>query len=173
MTNLNTLLAADETMEAQAELHWIHIAKGFLWLLGLSIGGITLDSILINGLERYGTLTNPMGLSMIEWLGITGGVLIFSLYYFGYISTFIWVTNRRIIYKTGLIFIKIKETDLQEIKEQRVNQGWFGSLLDYGYIYMNCRFVENLQLPEVKDPLSCMKAVYKAREHLVREVVVQ
>ena len=182
MTKLRRMLSENEKILGRAQLHWIHICKGLIWFFLLSGFGIFFDHFIVT--EELLYFLHPdianifgyrmvLGISTFEWICIGGGFALFLVYYFKYTSTYIWLTSRRIIYKTGLIFVKIKETDLQEIKEERVDQGWFGSILDYGAVVLDCRFVEDLHLPEIDDPLGFMKVVYKAREHLSKEAAIE
>ena len=182
MIPIEDMLSEDEEVIVQAELHWIYISTGFLWFFTLALPGVLFDDFMLKMMDYFGELpdiydilgyTIILHISLFEMICIIGGGLVFLVYYLKYISTFVWVTSKRIIYKTGLIFVKIKETDLQEIKEERVDQGWFGSFLDYGAVYLDCRFVADLQLPEIRDPLRFMKAVYKAREHLGHQIIIE
>lgn len=171
MKSIKNMLASDERITGIAELHWIYIAQGLLWFFSFSAIGYFFENFIISVERANGFL---IGYSYVyEWLFFCSGLLMFLVYAFKYVSTYIWVTDRRIIYKTGLIFIKIKETDLQEIKEERVNQGWFGALFDYGSVYMDCRFVQDLQLPAIKNPLKFMKIVFESRENIARDVVIE
>lgn len=107
--------------------------------------------------------TFVMSVSLFEWLCIGGGAIIFFVYFFKYISTEILLTDKRILYKTGLVAVKAEELELQEVKEEKVNHGLFGYLLNYGAIHLDCRFVKDLDLPVVGHPIRLMKAIYKER----------
>lgn len=179
MTHLKRMLADDEKPMGGTRLHWIYTFNGAFWFLVLSLFGIFLDDILWRytglSLANFPLFSKDFFglLSWFELMCIVSGFIIFMMYGLKYVSTVIWVTDKRLIYKTGLIFIKIKETDLQEVKEEKVDQGWFGSILDYGAVHMDCRFVHDIDLPNVRDPLKFIKTVYKAREHIGREVVIE
>jgi hypothetical protein len=38
---------------------------------------------------------------------------------------------------------------------------------------MDCRFVQDLQIPEIDNPFPFMKTVFEAREHITRDVVIE
>jgi hypothetical protein len=109
MKKISNILSQDERILGRARLHWIYMAKGLLWLITISGTGLFFDHLIHKEEDTYffhPDMTNLIGHSIImnasefAWLCVGAGVLVFLLYYFKYISTLIWVTNKRLIYKT-------------------------------------------------------------------------
>ena len=180
MSYIQNILSEDEKLIWRAHLHWVYMAKGFLWLFLFSIIGILFDYFLWQNTGRY---TAPesvhilgrniiINISLFEWICVAGGIMLFLVYYLKYISTEILLTDKRILYKTGLIAVKAEELELQEIKEEKVNHGWFGYTLGYGTVHLDCRFVDDLDLPVIGNPTGFIKALYKERSHNKEAAVV-
>ncbi len=171
MSYVENIRSDAEKLVWRANLHWVYIVTGFMWFFLMSSIGMVFDYWLWKEGAAYISTesihvlgqTFLMHISLFEWICVIGGILVFFVYYFKYISTEILLTDKRLLYKTGLIAVRAEELELQEIKEERVNHGWFGSLLGYGTVHLDCRFVEDLDLPVIGNPTGFMKALYTAR----------
>ena len=74
-------------------------------------------------------------------------------------STHVMVSDRRIIYKTGLVSRRMEEIAARRIAEVNVAQSVMGRMLDYGTIRINDVGSGAIQLPNLDDPLSLKKAI--------------
>jgi hypothetical protein len=101
--------------------------------------------------------------SVLFWMPTALGVVMFFFYFLMMISPEVGLTSRRIIYKRGLIFVDVKEVDLEEIKAADVNNGWFGRFLNYGYVVLDARFVTGVDLPAIAKPYRFVNALNEAR----------
>lgn len=164
----------DERIILLARLHWIYLATGFLWMAGLSVLGAALEYLLwiyfgssapfreqeILGLH----ISSQTPFMIILFSGC--GVMIFVLHAMKMFATEIALTNQRIIYKTGLIFVEVEEIDLVEIRAEHVHHGMLGRFLGYGRLQLDSRFVGDIHLPAVKKPYRLVKAMHTARSKI-------
>ncbi len=173
MAFITRLVGPDEKLIGIARLHWIYGVKGLMWLGGsIALGGA------INWALRYalgGALmsTAAGGLLTIGnaafWICLILGLSLFVFYFIMMLATEIGLTNRRVIYKTGLIFVKTEGIDLEEIKGAFVDNEVFGRLLNYGTIKFDSRFVQDMNLPAVADPYRFVKALNDQRSTMKDE----
>ena len=168
------ITGADERIIMLARLHWIYIVSGFFWMLGLLLLGQGLDYLLwvyfgstvpFSGQEilgiRFGAQT-PVMLLMFGGCGI----MMFILSLIKALATEIALTNQRLIYKTGLIFVEVEELDLVEVRAEYVHHGLLGRFLGYGRVRLDSRFVGDITLPAIKKPYRLIKAMHTARSRL-------
>lgn len=169
------LTGPDERMILLARLHWIYGLTGFLWMAGLVALGMGLDGFLWRHfgstipfyvVDVLGTGVSP-DLPVMLFLFGGCGVMIFVMYMIKMLATEVALTNERIIYKTGLIFVEVDELDLVEIRSERVHHGFLGRFLGYGSIRLDSRFVGDVSLPAVKKPYRLIKALHKARSKIL------
>lgn len=162
MAFIHKIVGPDEKLVGIARLHWIYAAKGIAWLLGLMASGIIIRAQLANILD--GGLM-PIG-NAVFWIGTLVGAIFFLFYTIKMLSTELGLTTKRCIYKRGWIFVDVREVDLEEIKSSSVDNGILGRILNYGYIYMDARFIEDVGLPAISDPYRYTKAMNTVRSKL-------
>jgi hypothetical protein len=170
MAFINKIIGPDEKLVGISSIHWMYAAIGIMWMAAFLSLGFYLDSfatqLAFNFPGNPGVLaTNIMGHAAF-WICTTLGVLLFLLYFLAMVTTEIGLTNKRIIYKHGWIFVKVSEADLEEIKAAGVNNGLFGRFFNYGYIELDARFIKNMNFPAIGDPYRFVKAVNEIRGHL-------
>jgi hypothetical protein len=167
MSFVKKILAPDETLIGMTTAHWIYGATGIVWLAGMMIVGLVLDfyaaSIFGNLFRNTGGEAVSAISSVLFWMPTMLGIVMFFLYFLMMISPEVGLTSRRIIYKRGIIFVDVKEVDLEEIKAADVNNGWFGRFLDYGYVVLDARFVTGVNLPAIAKPYRFVNALNEAR----------
>ncbi len=171
MRYLKKALQDNERPICRSHLHWIYMATGFVWLLFLAGIGWTSDIALWNyygeAIPEY-ILTAPFQLSLepgfIGWFFTAGGAFIFVAQWLNFISTDLVVTTRRVLYKRGLMKVKIDGTDIGDILGAHIDQGWFGQFFGYGKLHLDCRFIEDVYIPYVKNPYGVMHAIQKVKD---------
>jgi hypothetical protein len=99
--------------------------------------------------------------ALMVMMAIGGFILLFNV--LKVIATEVGLTNRRIIYKSGLIFVKVRETDLEEIRGESLDLGNFGRMLNYGAINLDCRFIGDVKLPYIGRAETFLKALHAQR----------
>ena len=106
------------------------------------------------------TVTTYLRTSAFTICALIGiGLFFYNLIF--YRSTHIALTSDRLIYKTGMFFVNVHESALEEIKGEQVHNGFFGRFLDYGFLQIDCRFVENMHLPAIARPYAFLHDIHK------------
>jgi uncharacterized membrane protein YdbT with pleckstrin-like domain len=69
------------------------------------------------------------------------------------------VTNKRVIYKTGIIGRKSEEMKLTSIETVEIEQGVFGRLLNFGDVKITGRGISDLVFKRIHDPLAVKRHI--------------
>lgn len=171
MSYIRKVIGNDEKLLATFRPHWIYFLEGLLALGALSAIGFLIDYYLYAffthnavkfNVDLYFLVFNER-FTPIPWIFVFTGFAIFIPLFLVFISTEVGLTNQRIIHKRGLIFIQIDQADLEDIRGEHVIHGWFGWLLGYGRVRLDCRFVEDILLPALSNPYKLVKASHSAR----------
>jgi len=180
MAYIRKIIGSDEKLIGIARLHWIYILKGLLGFLGCAFFGWALNAIIFNGISLMarglGRVDPLLPLLTVNtylmplMLGL--GIIIFLSYFLLVISTEIGLTSRRLIHKKGLIFVNMHETDIEEIRAENLDTGYFGRFLNYGYINLDCRFIGDVGLPAIENANGFLKALHKVRSSLMDSLAV-
>ncbi|MGB4106693.1 MAG: PH domain-containing protein [Alphaproteobacteria bacterium] len=167
MSFVKKILGPDETLIGITSAHWIYGATGIVWLGGMMIIGLVLNFYATGFFDYLFRDSGAPAVAKIAdalfWMATSLGVVMFFFYFLMMISLEVGLTSRRIIYKRGLIFVDVKEVDLEEIKAADVNNGWFGRFLNYGYVLLDARFVTGVDLPAIAKPYRFVNALNEAR----------
>lgn len=100
---------------------------------------------------------------MVIWLllspffGITLPLAIYEYLRVRY--TELGVTNKRVIFKTGIISRKSEEMKLASIETVEIDQGVFGRILGFGSIHVSGRGISDVVLRNIKDPMAVKRAI--------------
>lgn len=167
MRFVSKIAGPDERVIGVTSIHWMYGAKGLIMLTLFMLTGqffahslyFLTSYIRLNALDRALAILGHYGF----WIFTVIGVSLFLSYLLLMATTEIALTSKRIIFKKGFIFVRVKEVDLEEIKASSVDNGWLGAFLNYGYIYLDARFVNNLTLPAISSPYRFIKAMNEAR----------
>ena len=108
------------------------------------------------------TLNSFLALILLGWFFLFG-VLIFFDRMIRKWTTEIVVTNHRLIVKTGWISRDVRELNLNTIEEIKLNQSFWGGILDYGSLDIRGTGEGNIQLPNIDDPKGLNVAISSAR----------
>ncbi|HEY0901825.1 MAG TPA: PH domain-containing protein [Micavibrio sp.] len=172
------IVNADERIIYMARLHWICVLEGFVWFVLFWGLGIYISDWLSSLQVSHNALGHLMigdykitpRLSWFLYMMLGGGSVMFLTHLTKLLSTEIALTNRRIIYKTGLLFTESEEIDLHEIRAEKVKHGILGRVLNYGRVYLDCRFVGDITLPRIRKPYRFLKSMHKIDRALPAEV---
>ena len=69
------------------------------------------------------------------------------------------VTNKRVIYKTGIIGRKSEEMKLTSIETVEIDQGVFGRLFNFGDVKVTGRGISDLVFKRIYDPLAVKRQI--------------
>lgn len=161
MAFVEKLVGPDENLVGVARLHWIYIIRGFLWFFGIAVSGGIIQTII----AMYAPIILGAG-NFILGLSIAAGLYMLILYIGKMLFTELGLTTERLIYKRGLIFVDVREVDLEEIKSESIDNGVLGRLLNYGYLDLDARFIEDMDLPAITDPYRFVKAMNAVRSQI-------
>ena len=166
MSYLTKILRPDEQVLAVGKLHWIIYSPAIAWLvMGVIFYGASEPGTL--HVVRY-LVGQPVqiGLGKLHHAGVWLFVLCsyISLLHGLIISirrqtTEIAVTDRRVIYKTGMIATHTDEMNMDKIESVLVDQTMMGGLLNYGTVDIRGtgEGLENLRY--ISSPISLRNAV--------------
>lgn len=168
MSYIKNILGKHERLVSMTRLHWIYILEGVFWLV-LFIGlGLSYDHLLY----RYGgmrgyihdlfagyALPFVVPFSPLAVTSFVIGIYLFWILLLKYICTEIVLTDRRLIFKQGLIRVEIEETDLSEVHAEHIRHGLLGYFLGYGRVHLDCRFVDDIFLPAIRKPMKLVRAI--------------
>jgi hypothetical protein len=163
----------DERLMYLTRLHSILIARGFFWMVALVALGIYINWLILFKFEMLPSAGMPfIHAPYSELIDILAGLfpallglMVFFIYLFKVWGTEIALTNKRMIYKTGLIFVQSDEVDISEISEASVDNGWFGVPLGYGTLHLDCRFVGDVTIQNIKNPYALVRQLNKLRSN--------
>lgn len=175
MSYIRKVTGANEKLVLITRLHWIYLFEAFAWLFLLTAVGFILDFILwkyagskflysplFENIHIFGYQFSQY-LTPIPIMFALTGLAVFWPLFTTYISTEVGLTDRRIIHKRGLIMIEVQQVELEDIRGEQVHHGWLGWLLGYGKLHFDCRFIDDVYLPAIRDPYRLVKAVHTAR----------
>ena len=179
MAYVHKVIGHDEKLIGVAQLHWIYLVKGFFMFLACVLFGWGLDHLLIRTMA-YITQGMANGayipfMAVNLWLlpgAIVIGFVLMSFYITKILTTEVGLTNKRIVYKTGWLFVNVKEIDIEEIRGENLDTGWLGRFLDYGYVNLDCRFIGDIKLPAIAKANTFLKALHKMRSDVIDTVTM-
>lgn len=171
MDYVRKIVGGDEKLIGIARLHWIYLLRGAVWFFGYFLFGLFLHEVISHVAATAATIMQNQGLltpiiildNYSESATTLIGAVIFACFAMKYATTEIGLTNRRVIRKEGLAFVHVHEVDLEEVHGEKMDLGYFGKLLGYAYIKLNCRFVGNFTTPAIRRPEQFMRALHQAR----------
>lgn len=164
------IIGGDERLIGIARLHKIYLIAGAFWgAVCIGIGFAIYRFAAVDTIPDMKIMGHNLG-TMPDWiLGIftATGFFIFLVNLINVIAIELALTTRRVIYKRGLIMVEVEQIELDEIEGERVHHGVLGSLLNYGAITLDCRFINDIRLPAIRNPYKFIRALHKERSHLV------
>lgn len=173
MSFIKQRLAKGEVLEFQTGFHWINLiyAMGYLAIfsgLGLFVhdmmSSIAVLSPYLGDLflaQFRGVLPMPP-ISLGVFIALPG-VIIFFVKASNFVGSEVAITNSRLIYKKGLIWVAVDEIDLEEILSETVDQGIFGQFLNYGRLVIDSRFVRDIRIPPVAEPYKLINQMHECQ----------
>jgi uncharacterized membrane protein YdbT with pleckstrin-like domain len=126
MSYVNRVLQEGEVIRAEARVHWIIFLPGvMLAIIAIAIGVVASQMASSNWqLAVY---------AVAALIGLAALLQILSAWLRRW-STEMAVTDRRVIYKSGIVRRHTKEMHIDKVESVDVNQSILGRLLDYGEV---------------------------------------
>ncbi len=165
--------------------HWMYVFQKFIFLIVCVILAIAL--IIVGSVYHYYPTLPPwkimLALHEIKWRELIGGfwsanvmfriaafvsimlgLLHFSIAMVIRATTEIAVTNRRLIYKRGIVARNMNELKIENIEGIIVNQSVLGRIFNYGQMSAHGTGVGEIHFPDyMADPISFRRAIQSAR----------
>ncbi|MGB9369190.1 MAG: PH domain-containing protein [Xanthobacteraceae bacterium] len=124
MSYVEKVLQPGEKVGYQASLHWVTYLHGLLWLVAAAVVWMVLPGQWLGGL-----VTNTVVILLAAC-----GVFFLGQAWFEWWITEIAITNRRVIYKHGLVSRQTDEMPVDKIETVQVDQSILGRILGYGRV---------------------------------------
>lgn len=176
MDYIRQSLGDDEELVHVGHFHWFYtmnalfnIIFGFLLAIVILVAAMKLepmifgtqDTVGMGWLDRVRDI-HP-GVKILAFLMIVMGFFRYAHMMIIKMTTEIAITNKRLIYKRGLVARYVGEINIDRIEGVNVLQGIFGRIFNYGRIMVRGMGVGEIVLPPIEDPLKFRKAIEKAR----------
>lgn len=171
MSYVRKLMAPEERLIGIARLHWIYVLKGIFWFLVMAGAGWLFNMAMTRmmmsvgqAMDSYALPASLSGLSSsVMFFMMAGGFFVFFLFVLDVLTSEIGLSDKRVMHKRGWIFVKVKQVDIEEIRGENLDLGYFGKILGYGYVMLDCRFIGDVKLPAIEKPERFMRALHDAR----------
>jgi|GEM_PF-1750360 len=177
-------LMQQEKVLSRAKFHPLYVAEGvffaavIFWLTALATEwGYKALAGLQASLHFSPEILNPYYWNRIFMLDswVTSG-LFFTYWLLKWWATEIILTDRRLLYKRGILFVTYTKIDLRQLFETVVHQSRFGAIFNYGsvFIYSNMvdtsiqgdKYDRNIIFPKIKDPHAFASRIDRAKRML-------
>lgn len=179
MDYIRQSLGEDEELVHVAHFHWMYtllaalnIFFGITLSVCLIIGSILVEPMLPNFLKfdvpagagwiDLVRAVNP-GIKIIAFLVLAMGLYRYAHMMIIKATTEIAITNKRLVYKRGLIARYVGEMNIDRIEGVNVLQGFWGRIFNFGRIMVRGMGVGEVVLPPIEDPIKFRRAIEKAR----------
>lgn len=173
-------LTEDEELVHVAHFHWIYTLGAVLNIvfgLALSafilIGSIKLQGIMPGNFFKLDVSPDAgwieiirsvhPGIKIIAFMVLVMGLLRYAHMMIIKATTEIAITNKRLIYKRGLIARYVGEMNIDRIEGVNVLQGVWGRIFNFGRVMVRGMGVGEVVLPSIEDPIKFRKGIEKAR----------
>jgi uncharacterized membrane protein YdbT with pleckstrin-like domain len=103
------------------------------------------------------------GVRILSFFVVVLGLLKFAQMMIVRATTEIAITNRRLVYKRGLVARYVGEMNIDRIEGVNVLQGILGRIFNYGRVMVRGMGVGEVILPPIEDPIKFRRAIEKAR----------
>lgn len=179
MDYIRQSLSEDEELVHVAHFHWfytlaavLNIVFGLVFAVAIIVGAIIVEPHLPNFLKfdippDSGWLDRVRGIhpgiKIIAFLVLAMGLLRYAHMMIIKATTEIAITNKRLVYKRGLIARYVGEMNIDRIEGVNVLQGIWGRIFNYGRVMVRGMGVGEVVLPSIEDPIKFRKAIEKAR----------
>lgn len=152
MAYFHQVLRPDEVVHYHGHLHWLIYLRG---LVLLAIACL---------IFAVGMSANMDPNARIAFLGLAGFIALWALFALAAAAirrgtTEMVVTNRRVIYKSGLISRRTMEMNISKIETVDVDQGILGRIFGYGTIMIRGTGAGFEPLAGVAHPLALRNAI--------------
>lgn len=172
-------LTEDEELVHVAHFHWMYtlsavmnIVFGVGLAIAIIVGSIKIGPMLPSffafkvppdaGWLDLVRAVHP-GIKIIAFLVLVMGLMRYAHMMIIKATTEIAITNKRLIYKRGLIARYVGEINIDRIEGVNVLQGVWGRIFNFGRVMVRGMGVGEVVLPSIEDPIKFRRKIEKAR----------
>ena len=177
MEYIRQSLAEDEKLIHVAKFHWMYNVNAainviFSALLAFVIlyVAVKFNPVMLggNGVAQsssfFEAVTNlHPGIKIVAFFVLLMGLLKFAQLMIVKATTEIAITNKRLVYKRGLVARFVGEMNIASVEGVNVLQGIMGRIFGYGRVMVRGIGVGEVVLPPIEQPIRFRKAIEKAR----------
>ncbi len=169
-------LTQDEELVHAGEFHWMYtvsaysnIVFGVIFGILILVFAIKMEPVMfgnpvfqeLSTLQKIQTL-HP-GIKILTFFVILMGILKFVQMMIVKATTEIAITNKRLVYKRGLVARYVGEMSIDRIEGVNVLQGILGRIFNYGRVMVRGMGVGEVVLPPIAEPVKFRQAIEKAK----------
>ncbi len=170
-------LTENEELVHVAHFHWMYSVQALVnivFSLALAIGvvvfAINMEPIIFNtpgfdDLSWLGKVQNlHPGVKIVAFFIMLMGVMRFVQMMIVKATTEIAVTNKRLVYKRGLVARYVGEMNIDRVEGVNVLQGVLGRIFGYGRVMVRGMGIGEIVLPPIAEPIKFRKSIERARD---------
>ncbi len=161
---VNGTMTKDEQIKVEAKYHWIRWLWFYFIFATLGIAAMAAFSVAFTSyLEKQMDLAIALVI-----MGCLLGIYPFVLYLSLHLTEMI-CTNKRVVYKTGIISMKTEEIKIERIESIQIKQTFWGRVLGYGNILFSGTGSAKVEFHDVDNPLQMKARIEEAVDESNRE----
>lgn len=149
MSYLDKILQPGETVRHRAYIHWLVYLPAFMF----GAAALAVVAMVALNIGDVATSWRQVALIAAMVLAVIALYLLLRAWIARY-STELVVTDRRIVYKRGLIRRFTAEMNMEKVESVLVDQGILGRIFNYGTITVRGTGGGMEPLPNIEDPLT-------------------
>ncbi len=177
MPYISRILSPDEKIVGVTSVHWIYLVQGALFFFVMHLIGTAMQWTYQYGISHIlsDVVSSQTAFMLLQvdrffmypfWLlGIS--YLVPSI--IKYLTTEIGLTTRRLIIKRGWISVQMNEFDVKEVYGATVDTGMLGRIFGYGYITLDCRFINDVSTEALPNADKLVAALNEVRKNVLAE----
>ncbi len=172
-------LGEDEELVHIGHFHWMYtfaailnVLIGIFLAIGIIVAAIMVEPSLpsflraeipadAGWLEKVRAV-NP-ALKILAFFILVMGLFRYARMMIIKVTTEIAITNKRLVFKRGLVARYVGEMSVDRIESVNVLQSVWGRILNYGRLIVHGMGVGEIILPPIEDPIKFRKAIEQAR----------
>jgi len=170
-------LTQDEELVHIAHFHWFYTLSAIfnvIFSVGLAVliivAAVHIEPMIFktstihtaNGWLETVRAVHP-GVKILAFLILLMGVFRYAQMMIVKMTTEIAVTNRRLVYKRGLVARYVGEMNIDRIEGVNVLQGVLGRIFNFGSVMVRGMGIGEVVLPPIADPIKFRRAIETAR----------
>ena len=151
-TYVSEVLQPNESVRYDGTLHWIIYLPGII-LFAFGVAGLIGVLTMAHDARFY------RAYSIVVYIALGIGALHLFSAWLKQWSTEIAVTDRRVIYKTGLVSRRTVEMNMDKVESVDVNQDIWGRIFNYGTVLIRGTGASLEPLSTIATPLALRNAI--------------